>query len=276
MSRDPVAVRTITPERYPVVFAELVARSLEYEGLVAALQRWTRDRFEDGFSLIDVGAGTGAVWSAWFAEDVPRPGSIIAWEPTPVHAEALRLAGRDLGVDRIEVRSEPFTLEIAETLPGFDAAVFSHSLYWIPRPAETLLATRRRARTGGAVAAVVQAPFAVHQLATLFEPRMVRDRPAGPDHRFSSDELMNALASFGETDLAVRYLPGGFDLSDLDDPAAASRIDELLSFALQVEFAACPDAFRDEVRRLLDAACVRREDGIRFWNEPGAFIELRA
>lgn len=276
MSQDHVPVRTITPERYPVVFAELVARSLEYDGLVAALQAWTRERFDDGFSLIDVGAGTGAVWSAWFTGDVPRPGSIVAWEPTPVHAESLRQAGLALGIERVEVRAEPYGVAVAETVPAFDAAVFSHSLYWIPQPAQALAATRRRARLGGGVAAILQAPFAVHQLATLFEPRFRRDRPVGPDHRLSSHELMAALTALGEVDLDLRYLPGGFDLSDLDDPAAATRIDELLSFALQVEFAECPEAFRAEVRRLLEAACVRRDDGIRFWNEPGAFIELRA
>ncbi len=126
MSRS-FPARTLDAARYAETFAVFVARSHEYPAMLRRLAAAAAD-FPEGFSCLDVGAGTGMVIRDWMTREGRHPGRYVAIEPNAAHVASLRaaLAALDLPA---EVLEDSFHADFP--IPGtFDFVLFSHSLYW--------------------------------------------------------------------------------------------------------------------------------------------------
>ena len=200
----------------------------------------------DGFTCLDIGAGTGMVLRDWIARRRSIPGRYTALEPNPLHAAALRKAIESLALDG-QVTEEPFhsAYELGET---YDLALFSHSLYYMEDPVGCV----RRAH------------------GALEEGGCVLDRPSGPNNGFSSHELIGGLRDAGLS-CEVRYDPTPLDLTGLFDAGAERERDELLSFCLQVEFGQIAEPLKSDVIDYLRTACVE-QSGRLHWHKPTATV----
>ena len=128
---------------------------------------FVRDRLPAG-RLVDVGAGTGAIWS-----EVTR--DVVAVDASPAMCETL--AGRGLPVVRASADLLPFRDG------AFDGALCAHVLYHLPDPRAGLAELRRVARDWVAVATNGAGHMDVFEGATVHE-------------RFPTERLADALGEF--------------------------------------------------------------------------------
>ena len=184
-------VRTLDSARYAETFAVLVSRSAEYAPMNAYLCQLGQARLLDGFSMLDVGAGTGTVIEEWLATGGPRPGGYLGIEPLPDHASDLRETLKRLELDgSVEEGKFSPAYPLSEV---FDFALFSHSLYWLPEPVRCVENALAWLSPEGVLLAFLQAPMGIHSLFRLFDPLIERDAPVGSNHGYSSHELVVAL-----------------------------------------------------------------------------------
>ena len=260
-------VRTLDEQRYAQTFSVLVSRSEEYPAMVDRLVA-VAATLPEGFACFDVGAGPGKVMREWVERGGNRPGRYAAVEPNADYVEALRSAFAELGIDG---RVDEAAFHSAYPIPGrFDLVLFSHSLYWMADPVDCVRHACEALSPGGCVLTFVQGPFGVHAMYRLFDPLFERDRPPGPNHGFSSAELISGLRAAGLAPEVV-FDPTPFDLTGLFDAENDREREEFLSFCLQIEFSELHEPVRTDVLDYVRAACVE-QDGRLLWFEPTATV----
>ncbi|MEM9256919.1 MAG: methyltransferase domain-containing protein [Pseudomonadota bacterium] len=222
------------------------------------------------YACLDVGAGTGKVVAEWLSAGGRKPGRYRAVEPNPLHASTLQDTCQRLALD---ARVDQVAFNVGYTLDEtFDLAVFSHCLYWIESPGQSVKHAFASLNSGGVLIAFLQGPYAIHSMYHLFETAFERDRPAGPDHGFSSAELLAELRDMGLSP-SVHFDPTPHDLTGLFDADNESVMNEYLSFCLQIEFAQLAGQLRDDIIAYLRAACTE-QSGRLLWLAPNATVSL--
>ena len=263
-------VKTLDAKRYAETFAVFVRRSHEYPAMNQRLIDAAAS-LPEGFSCLDVGAGTGKVLSEWIDRGGRRPQRYWAVEPNARHARELRATCERLGLEaKVDEAGFHDRYPIEASV---DLALFSHSLYWLKDPAACIAHAERSLTTGGRLIAFVQGPYAIHSIHHLFEHAFERDEPPGPDHGFSSAELLEQTRRMG-LNPEVILDPTPHDLTGLFDDEHESELQEYLSFCLQVEFARVDEPLRTDIVEYLRAGCVRT-GGRLLWHAPNATVIFR-
>ena len=272
MTTVPMRVKSLNVERYAETFAEFVRRSLEYDQILSAIQGCV-DRLPRDYAMLDVGAGTGEIIHALVKIARLRPYRYVAFEPNPVHFEALTSATDNLGLPEVELRQAPFD----ESVPlesCFDFVLFSHSLYWMKDPAKVFEHAVHRLKSGGTAMGILQGPYGVHTLLALYEPRFERLTPMLQNNTFSSHEFLAGLRGRG-LKARCHMMPTPLDMTGLFDPAQEKALFELMSFCLQLEFQALDPALRAEIIEHVKGATVPVGEK-SLWFIPNAVVTVSA
>lgn len=265
-----IPVPSLDSARYAETFAMFVARSLEYPQMIAELVAVTRTRCPERYRLLDIGAGTGLVIAGLLAAGGRRPTHYTAFEPNPRHAQALRSTLEELALPHA-VREQPFS-EHTVCDRTYDLALLSHSLYWMPDPAGTLLHAAAAVADSGMVLAFIGGPYGVHAMFHLFEPLLERSSPLLQDNALSSHELVMGLRTHG-VEPQVRMLPTPIDLTGLFDPEASVELGEFIAFCMQVEFSALPAWLQQDMIDYIRGGCVRIGERL-YWYLPTAAVTM--
>ncbi|MEM7399599.1 MAG: class I SAM-dependent methyltransferase [Pseudomonadota bacterium] len=262
-------VTSLNAQRYAETFAVFVSRSHEYPAMIQRLVD-VAETLPPEFSCLDIGAGTGMVVRDWLTRTRRRPGLYFAIEPNPTHTSALRQSLSQLSVDA-ELDEADFHPDYA--ISGtYDLVLFSHSLYWMPDPVACVRHARNALKPDGKIIAFLQGPFGDHPMYHLFNPHFERDRPPGPNHGFSSAELVVGLRRQG-IEPSVAYDPTPHDLTGLFDRGNEAERDEYLSFCLQIEFKNLHEPWKSDVLAYVQAACFTHE-GRLHWLAPNATVTI--
>jgi SAM-dependent methyltransferase len=264
-----VPVTTLNARRYAETFAVFVSRSFEYSAMIRRLVD-VAETLPDEFSCLDIGAGTGMVVRDWLAQTRRKPGRYFAIEPNPAHTSELRVRLSELG---IETELDEAAFDADYPIPGaFDLVLFSHSLYWMAEPIACVALARQSLKPNGKIVAFLQGPFGDHPMYRLFNPYFKRDRPPGPDHAFSSAELVIGLRA-NDITAVVEFDPTPHDLTRLFDTGNEAERDEYLSFCLQIEFKDLDEPWKSDIVAYLQAACVERDERL-LWLAPNATVTI--
>ncbi len=268
---EKLLVQTLDGARYADTFAAFVKRRSDhqYRVMVDRLVDETA-RLPEGFTCLDVGAGTGRVVTDWVARGGRRLGQYVAIEPNAAHARALRATCAELSLEAT-VDEVDFSPNYA--VPGkFDLVLFSHSLYCTPAPIDCVVHAFDFVARGGLLVVFLQGPFGVHPMCRLFEPLFQRDRPPIPQHDFSSAELVLGMRGRGLRP-QVRFDPSPLDLTGFFEASNQREQADFLSFCLQIEFDALDDATGADILTYLRAACIE-DRGRLLWHAPNATITV--
>lgn len=264
-----VPVATLNARRYAETFAVFVSRSFEYPAMIRRLVD-VAESLPDNFLCLDIGAGTGMVVRDWLAQTRRKPGRYFAIEPNPAHTSELRVSLSELGID-CELDEAAFDTDYV--IPGtFDLVLFSHSLYWMAEPIACVALARQSLKPNGKIIAFLQGPFGDHPMYRLFNPYFKRDRPPGPDHAFSSAELVIGLRANGIA-ATVEFDPTPHDLTRLFDAGNEAERDQYLSFCLQIEFKDLDEPWKSDIVAYLQAACFERDERL-LWLAPNATVTI--
>lgn len=256
--------------RYAEAFGVFVRHSLEYDQILAAIGSVIR-KLPPNYSLLDVGAGTGELIRELVASARLPPSTYVAFEPNPTHFVSLEAAVGALGLREVELHAKPFDAGVSLE-SRFDFVLFSHSLYWMIDPAGVFQHAVRFLKPGGTVMGILQGPYGVHTLLSLFESRFERLTPMLQNNAYSSHELLSALRGRG-LEPQCMMMPTPLDVTGLFDPGGGKALSELMSFCLQLEFEDLETDLQAELIDHVRGATVPA-GGRRFWYIPNAVVTV--
>ena len=265
-----IQIPSLDSRRYAETFAVFVAHSREYPQMLEELASLTQERLPPDCRVLDIGAGTGMVIRQWVERTGFRPGFYTAFEPNKRHIKELVTTVSKLGLKH-DIQAEPFTLE-TQLSQNYYIALFSHSLYWMPDPAEHMLHAASSLVDGGLALAFIGGPYAVHAMFPLFEPYLERTTPMLQNNAMSSHELVQGLRAKGKQP-EVRIMPTPIDLTGLFDTHATAELAEFISFCMQIEFTKLPNWLQTDMIQYVQGGCVA-QDGRLYWYLPTAVVVI--
>jgi len=187
---------------------------------------------KDGFSILDIGAGTGFFVKEFLEKCKTNPSSYTAIEPSEEHAKKIEqnLNGFSLDTD---VNTEIFTPQTTFKRK-FDLIIMSHCLYWfIPDPEPYILNALRFLNKNGRLLMYLQTPFtASHILNLLFDKKLPKNR--APNHEVTSWAVMDILDE-NNVNYYNSNLPGTFIADNLFKKRNKWILEEVISFFLAVD-----------------------------------------
>jgi SAM-dependent methyltransferase len=218
-------MENITYERYVETFHVLEKYSEEYGHQLQHLLR-VSDSFKDGFSILDIGAGTGNFAASFFEKARVKAGMYAAIEPSEEHIEMI--AGNLLGFWGLkQIIHGKFTAEY-DFGRKFDLIIMSHSMYWFYSDlAGHLLNALNFLNAGGRLVVYLQAPATVSYILN----RLFRDSDRSYPHWVSSRELTDVLEAH-EIGYDIEYLPGTLSAGEIFRPENKRLMHDLISFFL--------------------------------------------
>lgn len=225
-------MQTIAFDRYIEAFGVLEKYSEEYPYMLAHLLDTVNARFRDGFSLLDIGAGTGRFARSLFDNCSVPVASYTAIEPSPDHVAQIRDNFRDQSM-KWEVLQDYFNPK-TDISGRYDLVLLSHSIYcFLPDPQPYLLHALEFLKKDG-VAVIYQGSPAnfCYFLNLLYRDRLPRERIFDPT--FTSWEV-RAILEKNNIGHSVSFLPGFLRAKEIFSPGHPALLRELITFSLEVE-----------------------------------------
>lgn len=225
-------MRCITFDRYIEVFGILEKYSEEYPYMLNHLLDFAGSRYPDGFSMLDIGAGTGN-FARSFIERCPVPvRSYTAIEPSRDYVGKFRINFRNIPV-RQEIIPDYFTPE-TELDETYDLVLLSHCTNcFLPDPEPYLLHALTFLNDGGYVVIYHGSPSNFCSLLNLIHQDILPPLRIS-DPTFTSWKVRDILERNGIS-YSVSYLPGFLRAGDIFRPENAGLLDEFITFSLLVE-----------------------------------------
>jgi SAM-dependent methyltransferase len=222
----------ISFERYIQSFNAFAEYSEEYGYQSKHLLEIGNSELQNGFSVLDIGAGSGFFAKEFLDDCKYYPSNYTAIEPSSEHYKKLDKTFRSSEFE-VNLIKEIFTPQTYLN-KKFDLILLSHCPYWfIPDPEPYLLNAVKFMKDQGKLIIYLQTPFtASHILNLLFEKDLPVDRV--PNHRINSWTIMDILDD-NNLQYRVSNLPGTFDATYLFEEKYSNLLVEVISFFLSVE-----------------------------------------
>ncbi len=267
ISHNAQKMKKISFRRYIRAFEAFSRYTEEYGYQLEHLLRAGDQHLKKGFSVLDIGAGTGFFAEEFLKETKRRASSYTAIDPSPEHVEQIKKNFRELPLE-IDVKNDIFT---AKTRLGqtFDLIIMSHSAYWfVPDPEPYILNARKYLKKGGVMVMYLQTPYtASHLLNLLLDNALPKNRV--PNHKINSWTLMDIL-----DDNNIFYenadLPGTLKADTLFEKRNEWLLKELVSFFLSVELEALDSKVYRHAKEALKKLSYKRGNDVKLNLEVGA------
>lgn len=249
-------MKNISYKRYVETFRFLEKYSEEYGHQLKHLLQEAKS-LRDGFSMFDVGAGTGQFAVSFLKRSKKKASSYTAIEPSEKHVKALRKNIVPLGLDQDVILGKFTPKTVFEE--KFDLIIMSHSVYWfVPDIQGHLRNALRLLNKNGKLVIYLQTPATFAYALNTF---LRANDPLYP-HKISSREIVQILDSLN-IPYNVSYLPGTLKADDLFWPGNKKLLDDVISFCLFAEardLSAGDLRFAEDLVRLLS---YRTDKGIK-------------
>ncbi len=226
---------------------------------------------KEGFSILDIGAGTG-----FFARDFLKECKInatryTAIEPSKEHLKKLKKNLNDFNLD-IEVYNGIFTPELILD-EKFDLIIMSHSLYWfVPDPEPYILNAINFLEKNGRAVMYLQTPYSSsHILNLLFDGKLPKYRV--PSHEITSWSVMDILDK-NSINYNISNLPGTFKADELFKKENKWILQKLLSFFFSVEVDSLDKKLQSRAEEALKMLSYKQGENVKLNLEVGAITVL--
>lgn len=225
-------MKNISFERYIKSFEAFGEYTEEYKFQLEHLLHTEERYLKNGFSVLDIGAGTGFFARDFLKTCKSNASSYTAIEPSEEHIKSLNENFNDIPVE-IMVLNEIFTPKTVLE-HEFDLIIMSHSLYWfLPDPEPYILNALEFLKDEGVAVMYLQTPYsASHFLNLLFNHKLPVNRV--PNHRINSWTIMDILDR-NHIHYEISNLPGTLNANQLFRKENKKLLDALISFFLSVE-----------------------------------------
>lgn len=264
----------ISFENYIKSFEVFGQYSEEYgyqlEHLISIGERYLKD----GFSILDIGAGTGFFLRDFLEKCEISASSYTAIETSEDHVEKLEENLNKFSV-KINVYNEIFTPQTTFNRK-FDLIIMSHSLYWfIPDPEPYILNSLKYLDADGMAVMYLRLPYtASHILNLLFDKKLPRNR--FPNHEIRSWDIMDILDK-NDINYKISHLPGTFRADNLFEKKNKWILQKLLSFFFSVEAESLDKKTRERAVEALKMLSYKQNNILKLNLEIGAItVEIGA
>lgn len=260
-------MKKISFKRYTRAFEAFSQYTEEYGYQLEHLLQTGEQHLKKGFSVLDVGAGTGFFVRKFLDEIEISASSYTAIDPSKEHVEQIKKNFRELPLE-ISIKNDIFT---PKTRLGqkFDLIIMSHSVYWfVPDPEPYILNARKYLEKNGVLVIYPQTPYtACHLLNLLLDNVLPENRV--PDHKANSWTLIDILDKN-----SIHYenasLPGTFKADALFEKRNQWLLKELVSFFLSVEVESCDSKIYRHAEEALKKLSYKQDNDLKLNLEVGA------
>ncbi|MFA4876958.1 MAG: class I SAM-dependent methyltransferase [Methanoregula sp.] len=241
-------MRCIPFDRYIDCFHILEKYSEEYPFMLRHFLDTTARHFPEGFSLLDIGAGTGLFARAFLSKSPVPVRSYTAIEPSPDHVRTLFENLRNLPVETTII-PDYFTPE-TRTGKKYDIVLLSHSTYcFLPDPEPYLLHALSLLEDDGRAVFYQGCPtnFCTF-LNLLYRDVLPEERVTDP--LFTSWDVRDILEK-KQVPHAVTYLPGSLRAGEIFLPENEQLFNDLITFSFMVEADSLPPGMLARSKEIL-------------------------
>lgn len=261
-------MKNISYGRYVETFHILEKYSEEYGHQLEHLLREMED-LKEGFSVLDIGAGTGQFARSFLEGSKTKVHFYTAIEPSEEHVEMIKKNLASFPMDKNIINAK-FTPE-TRFEKKFDLIVMSHSIYWfVPKISEHLMNAIQHLNEGGKLVIYVQT-FAT--FCNILNSFLRAADPIYP-HRISSREVTQILED-SKICYSLSYLPGTLKADEIFLPENKKLLHDLISFCLFAESKELNDRDLKFAEDLLTLLSYKTSDGIKL-NLSLAAISIQA
>lgn len=219
-------------KQYIKTFDSFGQYSEEYNHQLKHLLHIGNQHLKRGFSVLDIGAGTGFFIRDFLDGFKNMASSYTAIEPSKEHVNKIKQNFQALPLE-LEICNEIFTPQ-TDFKQKFDLIVMSHSLYWfMPDPEPYILNALKLLEEDGIAVMYLQTPYsASHILNLLFKNVLPENRT--PNHEINSWTILDILDE-NNINYKISNLPGTFNGNHLFKPEHKELLHELISFFLSIQ-----------------------------------------
>jgi SAM-dependent methyltransferase len=225
------------------------------------------DNLKEGFSILDIGAGTGFFVRDFLGRCTIEASHYTAVEPSIDHVNKLKKNLDGISLE-LEVHNTIFTPETVLDR-NFDLIIMSHSLYWfVPNPEPYLLNALNFLKEDGRAVMYLQTPYtASHILNLLFDKKLPKNRV--PSHEINSWTIMDLLDK-NDIKYKISNLPGTFQANDIFKKKNQPILDEVISFFFAVEARSLDEKTKSRAKEAMKMLSYKQGDDLKLNMEVGA------
>ena len=214
-------MKNISYRRYVETFRIIEKRSEEYGYQLRHLLK-TAEWLKNGFSILDIGAGTGLFAASFIKRSKRKAASYTAIEPSEDHVKALRRNILKLKLDKDIIRGR-FTPD-TRNKRKFDLIIISHAVYWFASDIRGHLKNALRLLNENGKLVIYLQTFAT--FACILNTFLRSRDPIYP-HKISSRDITRILDRL-EVPYSISYLPGTLRADGLFRPGNKKLLDDLI------------------------------------------------
>ncbi|MCE5215196.1 MAG: class I SAM-dependent methyltransferase [Methanobacterium sp.] len=225
------------------------------------------DSLKEGFSILDIGAGTGFFIRDFLKRCRINPSHYTAIEPSKDHVNKLK---RNLDEFSLELNAynNIFTPETVLDRK-FDLIIMSHSLYWfLPDPEPYILNALKFMENNGRLVMYLQTPYtASHILNLLFDKKLPKNR--APSHEINSWAVMDILDK-NNIKYEISNLPGTFRANDIFKKKNQWILNKVISFFFAVEAGSLDEKIKSRAEEAMKMLSYKQGNDLKLNMEVGA------
>lgn len=251
-------MKCITFDRYIEAFSVLEKYSVEYPYMLDHLLDVAERGFPDGFSMLDIGAGTGKFAGSFLRTCRVPVTRYTAIEPSGDHISQLRENLHGILVEK-EIINDYFTPQTGFG-KKFDLILLSHCTYcFLPDPEPYLLhALDLLSEYGKAVIYHGSPSNFCYFLNLLYSDILPHARITDPT--FTSWKVRDILEK-NAVPYTVSYLPGALKVGELFKKENEGLLNDLITFSFMVESGSLEPSMLDRTKEILREIAYPSEDG---------------
>ncbi len=259
-------MKNISFERYVQSFEVFGKYSEEYGFQLEHLLR-AGDQLPSGFSILDIGAGTGFFARDFIKNCETKSSCYHAIEPSPVHVAQLEQNLEDFLIEK-KVLNEIFTPETVLN-QKYDLIIMSHCMYWFtPDPEPYIMNILNYVEEDGLLVMYLQTPFSVaHLLNLLMDNKLPVNRIPNP--KINSWTIQDILDK-NHVKYDIKYLPGTLRADEIFKKSNRKLLHEIISFFLSVEVESIAPATLERAEEALKKLSYKDDSGVKLNLEVGA------
>ncbi len=225
-------METISFRQYISAFEVFGQYTEEYRYQLEHLLHTSEQLVKEGFSVLDIGAGTGFFVKEFLDAFKVTASSYTAIEPSKTFVERIKKNFRGTPFE-VNIYNDSFTPR-TDLGRKFDLIIMSQVLGWfVPDPEPYVLNAQKYLKEKGAMIFYLQTPYgATHILNLLLRDALPKNRV--PNHTLNSWALMDI---FDKNNLRYNYtsLSAAFNADALFEKSNKRLLKELMCFFLSVK-----------------------------------------
>lgn len=223
-----ITINPLTESEYADVFKVFSERSHEYEVMLNQIVSIINNLDEKKIKILSIGSGTG-YFDNMFLSKINKEFEYTCIEPNDKHISELKTNLKKY--NSITINQEYFT-ETTKLNDTYDIIIFSHSLYPINNPYESILNASKYITKKGKIVIFHQTNTGMCPFVNKYYKLFKFIKPPLANHIFNINDIYEYISKNTKMTVTKKEIESYIDFKNLND----KDMDKMLSFFLQFDY----------------------------------------